>query len=91
MTSTISSTGSVSTWRTYENWQSLSSSGVSALSRGSGGISSLSRSARCFQIKDPVGEQLITQNFYCGTRNFTPGPGSYEGDKNNFIVFCFMT
>lgn len=37
-----------------------------------------SRSERCFQIKGPSSEVLYSQNFYSGTRNFTPGPASYK-------------
>lgn len=37
------------------------------------------RSERCFQKNMPVSEQLINQNYYSGTKNFTPGPNSYKG------------
>eukprot|EP01041_Mallomonas_annulata_P010029 gene10029-20887_t len=73
----ISKNGSYSGSRKYDHWGYLAS--VTSKT-GVDSISALSRSQRCFQIEDPVGEQLYSQNFYSGTSNFTPGPGTYQGD-----------
>lgn len=62
-------------WRQYEHWGSITS--VTSKS-GSDSISGLSRSLRCFQAKDPVGEEQYPINYFAGTSNFTPGPGTYE-------------
>jgi hypothetical protein len=65
------------TWQRFDHWGSISS--VTSKS-GSDAVSGLSRSQRCFQATNPVGEQLYNQNYYSSSRNFTPGPGSYEGN-----------
>lgn len=64
----------VSTKHTYDVWGSMSSSSV----RDEQSMYSGTHANRCFQGKSPPSEQLITENFYVGTRNHTPGPGSYK-------------
>jgi len=56
----------------YESWGSISGSGLSGSVENS-----LSRTQRCFQIEH-AGETNTNQNFYSGTRNITPGPGTYQ-------------
>lgn len=62
-------------WRLYEHWGSISSTTSKS---GSDSVSGLSRSLRCYQAKDPVSEVQYPINFYAGTSNVTPGPGTYE-------------
>ena len=73
----------ITTKGTYDNWCSVSASSAKrSCSPSNQTVSTAysgSRMDRCFQSKMPPSEQLITENFYCGTRNFTPGPASYKG------------
>lgn len=60
-------------WRKYEAWGSISGTSLK------GNIeNSLSQSQRCFQVNSPS-EQSYNHNYYGGTINITPGPGSYIG------------
>ena len=79
------------TKNSYEYWHSMSSSvfsGVSAAKHTG------STSSRCFQIQGPVSEQLLGVNYYGGTPNFTPGPGSYHGkyyfEVNLLVISNFI-
>eukprot|EP00607_Mallomonas_marina_P009894 CAMPEP_0182420678 /NCGR_PEP_ID=MMETSP1167-20130531/5650_1 /TAXON_ID=2988 /ORGANISM="Mallomonas Sp, Strain CCMP3275" /LENGTH=316 /DNA_ID=CAMNT_0024596945 /DNA_START=114 /DNA_END=1064 /DNA_ORIENTATION=- len=62
-------------WRTFEHWGSINSTIAKS---GSDAISPLSRSSRCYQAKDPIGETVYQNNYFGGTPSITPGPGSYQ-------------
>lgn len=61
----------------YENWGSISGSGLSGSVENS-----LSRSQRCFQIEN-AGETNHNQNYFSTTRNLTPGPGAYRVKRSD--------
>lgn len=71
-----------SEWRKYEAWGSISGASLKGTIENS-----LEHSPRCFQVISPS-EQMYNHNYYGGTPNITPGPGSYIGNKSFLLIMC---